>query len=261
MKNINWDEIKFRASSWGDLMTEPQSKADKDAGKLSKTCIRQLIKIYNQEIYGRKKDITTKQMDKGIQAEEDSIALFNRVENKSFLKNEEPLENAWCKGHVDIYEGENIRSAISVWDIKSRWELDSFNLKLVEEVDSGEYLQLQIYFCLTGATYGGIANTLVDCPLNILMQEKQRLLYSMNVATEFSPEYLQAAEELEKLITFPDIDYRERVIKQEVQRDDEVIDKMQAKVPKMRSWLQDFHQKRMNHYPKHSKAESMPGMA
>lgn len=250
MNQIDWNQIKFRASSWGNLFTEPQSKADKDAGRLSKTCQKELIKIYCQEIYGRKKDITTSQMEKGTQAEPESIILFNRVEGKTFVKNEEELENEWAKGHVDIYEGIEVRRAISVWDIKSRWQLESFMPKLVEEVDTGEELQLQVYFDLTGATYGGIANTLVDCPINILEQEKLKLLYSMNVATEFNPEYIKAAEELERLLTFPDIDYRERVIKQSVQRNDEVIDRMKAKVPRMREWLHDFHKKHINHYPK-----------
>jgi hypothetical protein len=247
---INWDKIKFRASSWSNLMTEPQSKADKDAGKLSKTCQKELIKIYCQEIYGRKKDIKTNKMLKGTEGEEDSITLFGQVENKMFRKNEEPLENEWCKGHMDIYEGISVRQAISSWDIKTRWELETFMPKLVEEVDAGEYLQMQIYFELSGAEYGGIANTLIDCPIGILMEEKKKLLYSMNVATEFATEYLEAAAELERLLTFPDIDYRERVIKQEVRRDDEVIAKMKAKVPRMREWLQGFHKKHMNQYPK-----------
>ena len=33
---IQWNDIKFRASSFGHLMSEPQTKADKEAGKLSK---------------------------------------------------------------------------------------------------------------------------------------------------------------------------------------------------------------------------------
>ena len=79
---MDFSTIKFRASSWGNLLTEPVSKADKEAGKLSVTCQKELIKIYNQVVYGRKKDITTKQMDKGTQAEPDSIMLLNRVEGK-----------------------------------------------------------------------------------------------------------------------------------------------------------------------------------
>jgi len=250
MAEINWDEIKFRASSWGNLMTEPQSKADKDAGKLSKTCQKELIKIYCQEVYGRKKDITTNKMLKGTEGEEDSIILFSRVEKRLFRKNNEPLENDVFKGHLDVYEGEDIRKAISVWDAKTRWELETFMPKLAEEVDTGEYLQLQVYFDLSGATYGGIVNTLIDCPISILEDEKRRLLFSMNVATEFSPEYLEAAAELEKRLTFPDIDYRERVIKQAVLRDDEVIEKMRSKAPRMREWLHSFHKKHMSHYPK-----------
>lgn len=252
--SIDFDKIKFRASSFGNLMSEPQSKADKEAGRLSKTCQKELIKIYNQEVYGRKKDITTKHMDKGTQAEEASIDLFSRVEGRVFWKNEQRLENDWATGHVDIYEGPSITEALSVWDIKSRWELDTFMPKLIEEVDPGENLQLQVYFCLTGAKSGGIVNTLVDCPFGILEEEKKRLLFSMNVATEFSPEYLEAAEELEKRLTFPDIDFRERVIKQEIQRDDEIIEKMEAKVPKMRQWLWDLHKKHKNLYPKHTSA-------
>lgn len=250
MRIINWDKIKFRASSWGNLMSQPQSKQDRENGVLSKTCIKELIRIYNQEIYGRKKDITTKHMDKGTQAEEESITLFSRVEKKLFIKNEERLENEWATGHVDIYEGESVRAAKTVWDIKSRWELDTFMPKLVEELDNGEELQLQVYFDLTGATSGGIANTLVDCPVGLLMDEKKRLYYSMNVIWEEDPKYLAACEELERLLTFPDIDYRERVIKQEVARNDDLIATMKAKVPRMREWLEDFHKKHMRHYPK-----------
>ena len=247
MQDIKWHEIRFRASSWGNLMTEPQSKADKEAGKLSVTCIKELIKIYNQEVFGRKKDITTKQMDKGKIAELDSIALFSVVSGKIYFKNEEKLENEWFTGHVDIYVGDNIYNAQEVWDIKTRWELDSFMPKLIEDVDKSEELQLQVYFDLTGSQYGGIANTLVDCPPEILMEEKRRLLYSMNVISEDSPEYKKAAEELEKLLTFPDIPHEQRVIRQLVYRDDEKIEKMKQKVPVMREWLQQFHEKHINH--------------
>lgn len=257
MNKIDWNQIKFRASSWGNLMTEPQSKADKEAGRLSKTCQKELIKIYCQEVYGRKKDITTNKMLKGTEGEEDSITLFSRVEKVFFKKNEEPLENDVFKGHLDVFEGEEIRKATSVWDLKTRWELETFMPKLVEEVDTSEYLQLQVYFDLSGATYGGIANTLIDCPISILEDEKRRLLFSMNVATDLSPEYLEAAAELEKLLTFPDIDYRERVIKQEVRRDDEIIEKMKAKVPRMREWLYEFHKKHMNQYPKSILSQEM----
>jgi hypothetical protein len=247
---IDWNKVKFRASSWGNLMTEPQSKEDKLAGKLSKTCQKELIKIYCLWKYFRKKDIVTNKMDKGILGEEDSITLLSRVEKKLFYKNKEQLENEWFCGHPDIFVGDNVQNADEVWDIKSRWELETFMPKLMEEADKSEDYQLQCYFSLTGAKSGGIANTLVDCPIEILMDEKRRLLYSMNVATDENPEYKEAAAELERLLTFPDIDYRERVIKQPVIRNDEMIDKMKAKVPIFREWLSNLEKTHMGLYPK-----------
>ena len=35
--SIDWSKVKFRASSWGNLLSEPQTKADREAGKLGMT--------------------------------------------------------------------------------------------------------------------------------------------------------------------------------------------------------------------------------
>lgn len=248
---MDFSNVKFRASSWGNLMSEPRSKADKDAGRLGATCKKELIKIYNQIVYGRKKDLVTKYMDKGTQVEEDGITMFSRVEKKLYYKNEEDmLQNDWFTGHPDIYLGDNILNADEVWDIKNRWDLDSMMPKLEEEVDTGEELQLQVYYSLTGAQGGGIVNTLVSCPENILNDEKRRLLYNMNVISEESPDFKRAWAELEKNLVFEDIPIQERVIKLPVPRNDELIQKMKDKVPSLRNWLQNFHEKHLNLYPK-----------
>jgi hypothetical protein len=247
---INWDAIKFRASSWGNLLTEPTTKADKEAGKLGVTCQKELVKIYNQVVYGRKKDIVTKQMDKGTLCENDSIDLFSRVEGRMFFKNDEQIENDFFCGHPDIYTGDNIYTSEEVDDIKSSWELDSFTPKLIEEPDKGYVAQLNVYYDLTGAQGGAIVYCLVDCPECILNDERRRLLYAMDVATEESPEYKKAVAELERMLTFQDIDYRERVIKKPVPRDEELIERMKSKVPIFRNWLKSFHEKHMSQYPK-----------
>jgi hypothetical protein len=239
--SIDWNKTKFRSSSWGNLLTEPRTKSE---GALSVTCQKELIKIYNQEKYGRKKDITTNKMDKGKIAEPDSINLASIVESELFYKNEEPKENEWFTGHPDIIHEDR------VYDIKSSWELDSFMPKLIEEPDKGYVAQLNVYYSLTGAQGGAIIYCLVDCPPGILMQEKQRLLYSMDVISELSPDYVKAAAELEKLLTFQDIDPRERVIKKIVPRDEELIQKMKDKVPILREWLYNFEKKHMSMYCK-----------
>lgn len=248
MNNINWNDIKFRASSWGNLLCEPQSKADREAGRLGATCQKELLKIYSQEKYGRKKDITTSCMDKGKIVEPESIKLFSLVEGVMYFKNEDPLENEWFKGHPDIFRGDNIQNAEEVSDIKSSWELDTFMPKLIEEPDKGYVAQLNVYYDLTGAQGGSIAYCLVDCPLEVLEAEKRKLLYAMNVISEESPEYKRAAAELEHLLTFPDIPKEERVIKKEVLRDEALIKKMKDKVPIFRQWLSKFEQKHTSLY-------------
>lgn len=244
---MDFSKIKFRASSWGNLLTEPRTKAE---GALSVTCQKELLKIYSQEVYGRKKDITTKHMDKGIQVEDDSITIFSKVSGEFFFKNDERIENDWFTGHPDIFKGDNILNAEELYDIKSSWELDSFLPKLLEAPDKGYVAQINVYYSLTGAKAGGICYCLVSAPPNIVESEKKSLLWKMNVATDLAPEYIKACDELERLITFDDIDYRERVIVIPVERDEELIQRMKDKVPVFRQWLSDFHKKHMALYPK-----------
>lgn len=237
---VDWNKVKFRASSWGNLMTEPREKAAKDRGELSETCKGELIKIYNLHKYGRKKDITTKYMDKGNRVEPESIAMYSRVMNQFYEKNDVQLENEFFTGKPDIFLGVDIYHAEEVDDTKSRWDLDTFCPKLIQSIDKNEELQLQVYFDLTGAKKGAIVNTLISAPFEILEDEKRKLLYSMNVATELSPEYIEAAAELEFNMVFDDIPEEERIIRQEVVRNDDLIQKMKDKVPVMRKWLADL---------------------
>lgn len=245
-KSIDWNKIKFRASSWGNLMTEPREKAAKERGDLSTTCQKELIKIYNLVKYGRKRDIVTKEMLKGTMCEPDSITLFSRVEKKLFIKNEEKLENEWFTGHPDIFEGETIRTAKEVHDIKSPWDMQTFTPLLIDGPDDGYELQLQVYFDLTGALLGSVASCLVSTPEELIMGQLRGLLFNMNVISEESPEYKAAAAELVKNMVFEDIDYRERVIKHIVLRDDAMIQRMKDKVPKLRAWLAWFEKLHMN---------------
>lgn len=247
MTNINWNEVRFRASSWGNLLTEPRSKSE---GNLSITCQKELLKIYNMELYGRKKDIVTACMSKGILCEDDSIQLYSKVEGKLYSKNAQKLHNQWFTGHPDIFLGDDIYNAEEVDDIKSSFELDTFTPKLIETPDKGYEAQLNVYFDLCNCSKGNIVYTLVDAPFSVLEGEKRKLLYSMDVISEESPEFKIAALELEKMLTYPDIDYRERVIKIPIKRNDELIAKMKEKVPVLREWLVNFHKKHMGLYPK-----------
>lgn len=235
----DWSKVKFRASSWGNLLAESRDKKE----PIGKTCQGELLKIYIREKYGRKEDIVTAAMEKGKQVEDESIRIFSMVEGEFYFKNEEQLENQWFSGHPDIYSGETIQEAKEVHDIKSSWSIFTFLPKVTEEVDKAYYAQLQCYYSLTGAQGGSIAYVLASAPQNILESEKRKLLFSMNVATEYSPEYIKASQELEKNMIYEDIPIQQRVIKKYVPRDEEFIQKMKEKVPILRNWLYEFDAK------------------
>lgn len=249
-KTVDWSTVKFRASSWGSLLAEPQTKEAKLRGELGVTCQKELVKIYNLLKYGRKKDLTTNAMDKGKQLQTEGIKLFSALEEEEYTENDQQIENEWFTGKLDMFSGLDVYNAKMVWDLKNSWELDTFTTKLIESPDKGYEAQLNVYYCLTGAEGGGLVYTLLDAPENILMDEKRKLLYNMNVATEESPEYIKAAAELDRLLTFKDIPREERVIKQPVERDDVLIEKMKMKVPIFRNWLAEFEQKHLNQYRK-----------
>ena len=156
------------------------------------------------------------------------------------------MENEWFTGHPDLFS----EDGDEVSDIKSSWELDTFMPKLIEEPDKAYVAQLNCYYSLTGAQGGFLAYCLVSAPPNIVESEKKSLLWKMNVATEYSPEYIKASQELENLMVIEDIDPRERVIKIPIPRNDELIQKMKDKVPIMREWLHNFHKKHISLYPK-----------
>jgi hypothetical protein len=216
-------------------MTEPQAKADKDAGNLSKTAKTHLLEIYIAEKYGRRKDVQTKQMKKGIQVEDDSIALLSEYMDKPFSKNSERFTNDYITGHPDILDLSE--SGLKIWDVKSSYDLFTFLGNLPEKLKDLYYWQLQSYMWLTGAVESSIAYCLVNTPFGIIEQEKKSLLYRMDVISEESPEYVLEASKLELNMMFDDIDIKERILIFPVQRNEEDIQLIQDKVEKARAYL------------------------
>lgn len=237
---INFSETLIRASSVGYLMVDPQSKADKEAGLLSKTAQRHLLDVYIAEKYGRKRDIQTKQMKKGVEVEDDSIALLNKYWNTNYEKNQERYTNGFITGHPDILDKDK------VVDIKSSYDLWTFLGNLPDKLDNLYYWQLMSYMWLTGATKGHIAYCLSNTPFGIVEQEKRYLLNRMDVISEESPEYVKEAAKLEFNMTFDDIDVSERVLIYTVERNEDDIVRIQNRVERAREYLHEIETTHLN---------------
>lgn len=253
---INWETVKFRASSWGNLMAEPQTKADKEAGKLGVSCQKELLKIYRRVVYDwDEDDITTPAMEKGTIVQPESIAMYSMLEGKLFTENKDNLESECFTGTPDLYFGDDIYHAEQVDDMKNSFLLSNFSDKTIENLTPAQKCQLNVYFSLTGASKGNIVHALVSLPLEMFKKECDKLLWKManngEAATEYSPEYLYEVERLKKRYIYDHIPPEERIFKLPVERDDDLIQKMKDKVPILRQWLADYHERRINLYPKH----------
>lgn len=242
MNQPNWNNIKIRCSSLSCLFTEPQSKAAKEAGELSQTAKTHLIQIYARELWGVEKDLLTKQMQKGREAEQEAITMLSLLDGTLHLKNEEEAVNEFIRGHADIVEPSRIT------DTKCSWDAFTFLPKLTEEIDKTYFYQLQGYMWLWDKPSGRVSYLLVDTPENIIQGEKYRLLRSMDVVSEESPEYLREAARLESNMKFSHIPMELRAIHHYVERDEDIIAKIPQKVQKAREFLKELHEKHLSLY-------------
>jgi len=233
-------DLLFRCSSWGAVFSDPQTKAAKEAGKLSVTAKKETFARYQAQFYGRQKFMSNKYVEKGLGVEEDSITLYSRVSKVFLKKNEERLTNDYLTGLPDIYIGPSIREAEVVIDIKSSWDVFTFGNAIIDEVDRGYYAQGQGYMALTGAKEFRLVYCLVNTPETMLADQKRRLAWQMGLIDEnASPLYLEACERIDREGTFDDIPKEERVFVRRIERDDAFIEDGYRRIHNCRRWLAD----------------------
>lgn len=244
---IDWDAWKCRCSALGNIMTNPQTKADKEAGNLSQTTKTFLLKEYIRVKYGREKEIESKYLTKGLNVEEDNITLLSRNKKRFFKKNTEKLENKWIKGTPDVFEGEVILNAIGIIDAKSSWDIYTFYDAVLDMVTGGinpmYKWQGTGYMDLSGAKWFKLCYGLINTPYALIEQEKSRLLYKFggHLALEGNQvageAYLKACEEIDRLMNYDDIPIDEKIIEIHIDRNNDEIEMVHKKVEKCREYL------------------------
>ena len=166
--------FKFRASSLGKIMTDPKGKGEVlSVG--AKTYIKQIAKEF---VYEYKQIVSSKYMDKGIQVEDDSIALYNEVFFTNYAKNTERKTNDWITGECDI------SAPGKIIDIKSSWSLDTFPAMAEDGRDSGYEWQLRAYLWLWDVEEAEIAYCLVNTPEELIGYESHDLHFVDHIAPE-----------------------------------------------------------------------------
>ena len=154
-------EILIRCSSLGKIMTEPKTLKEGPLSVGAKTYIRELAQ---QEILGVDFEFSSKETQKGIEVEDDSIALLNRVRGLSLVKNTERKSNGLISGECDLYDAERKRGH----DLKSSWSAKTFPGWVVDCEDKLYEWQTRGYMCLWDADEWEVNYALVDTPERLI---------------------------------------------------------------------------------------------
>lgn len=225
-----------------ELAVLREKKNNPPLPELGKTAIDELTDIYLREKYGiisPDKDKMIKYTEKGKLVEEDAITLLALVDGKMYYKNGERVNNDYISGEPDIWEGEHIRNADKIIDIKSSWDAKSFQKSKRSKINPTYWWQMQGYMGLTGAQWAEVCYCLVNTPMKLINDEKRRLLWSGDYVTDEDPIYKAKCELLEHSMTFDHIPRINRIVKFRIQRDDDAINRVYERVKICRNWLQE----------------------
>jgi hypothetical protein len=166
---------KFRASSLAEIMTDPKGK-DEVLSVGAKTACEKLAK---QFVYGYDEVVTGKYMDKGIQVEDQSIALVNQVFFTNYKKNTERKTNDWITGECDL-----IIPKVKVIDVKSSWSLATFPATSRAGEDKTYEWQGRAYMWLWGVPEFEINYCLVNTPDELIGYEDTAMHYVDHIEPE-----------------------------------------------------------------------------
>lgn len=199
------DTFKIRASASGKLMTEPRSKSE-TLSETTKTYVKEWL---TEKIYGIRKEIKSKYLDKGNILEDTAIdKAIDWLDLPFAIKNEKFFEDEFFCGTPDLIVND------VVYDIKCSWDAFSFPLFESEIPTKDYFYQLQVYMHLTGCKKAVLTYVLLNTP--------DFMIY------EIKHDY-DAMDKKYRIKTF-EIDYNL-----------EVIEKLQNKVENVREYLQTLN--------------------
>jgi hypothetical protein len=159
--------LRIRCSSLSKIMTEPKSK-DEVLSVGAKTYIEDLAKEF---VYGYVKEVSSKEMEKGLIVEQACIDLLNEVLFTNYVKNTERRENDWLTGECDIFTGRKIH------DIKAPWSLATFPATVFAGRDKDYEWQLRGYMMLWNVDESEIDYCMVSTPDELIRYEPESIHY------------------------------------------------------------------------------------
>lgn len=183
-----------------------------------------------EQLYGRRKQIKSKYLDKGNEVEDDSILFLNSQLLTDYVKNEEYFSNDFMTGTPDI-------DADIIIDMKNSYDYSTFPL-FADEIDNMDYYyQLQGYMELCDKDDAMLVYCLMDLPDHLIEGEARSMAYKKGGHWE---DYYS---ECHKFHTYSDIDPALKIKKFEVNRDRSVIEEIEERVAMCQEYINQLTEK------------------
>lgn len=228
-------KFKIRASSCIDIMAEGKG------GKISVGAMTYCKNWLKEYLYGRRKEIKSKYIDKGNSTEEDGFTLMaTEIIGDMVYKNTERRSNDWCEGECDLFYNR------VVYDNKSSWDLSTFPMFEIDIPDKKYWWQMQVYAWLWDADKAVLSYTLNDADREMVEQALKWVVnhdeaYKIVTGMVFTQEAFDAykdefffTSELHEFVPIPDSD---RVRQFPIEVDPEAREKIKRHVELCREYI------------------------
>lgn len=262
MENV--EEIQFRASGAGNLMTDKkrtvltenqeatlkkyedtlraggsitakqketmigyQKRRDApvELSDTAKTFVQDQWLLNNKGFW---KQTDTKFTEKGLFGEEDSITMLTELDGVFYKKNTERITKGHLTGECDIVSTVNGKKVIQ--DTKTCWDPRTF---MNAELSKIYEWQLRVYMHLYEADEGWLRYCLTDCPSHIFEYEKYKLKSKFGIIDDSLEEVQPLFAQLERNLLFTNSRYtlEEKVKTYKIERDDEIFQQLMDRIP------------------------------
>lgn len=230
---MNFDNYEFRCSALGKIMS-----AKDELTQSNKTYLQEL---FIGEVYGVRKEITTKYFEKGNLTEQDGLTLLQKTlyPKNLLLKNTERKHNGFIHGETDCIPPDGI-----VYDIKNAWDLFTFGKAYL----TTDYeWQLRGYMWLWNKKNARLFYCINNMPESLLVDEEKKIFYQNHFISYEDKEYQAMCEEMRAKHNYDKMELWERFKVWNVSHSEEMIEKLKGRIKKCRHYLNELWTEHQDH--------------
>lgn len=208
---------------------------------LSETCKKYLVGMFGYMKYNAKIAKTAQSqkpcVSKGVELEEQGIELVSFIDKKQYERPTGYVENDYFIGVCDaicLEEGH-------ILDVKTSWNASNFMaVRISNKLSHSHWGQMQGYLNLYNLDRGTVCFVLANTPPHLIEQEKASLFKKYMFGEIDREKYEVDTAKFDSLFNFEKIPINKRIIRFEVNKSPEYVQKVIQRVELCREYISEF---------------------